>query len=132
MKRLKFWGPLLILLPWAAFALVGQALPLNPNQISLEHILSGSMDETWLGYDDLGRPLADRLIIGAQISFFVSMIVVSLSFLVGGLIGMTSGYVGGLFDHTISRIMDIFLAFPGMLLAIALAGMMGPGIDNGQ
>ena len=130
MKKLKFWGPLLILLPWAAFALLGQALPLNPNQISLEHILSGSMEETWLGYDDLGRPLADRLIIGAQTSFFVSMIVVSLSFMVGGLIGMTSGYVGGLFDHTISRIMDIFLAFPGMLLAIALAGMMGPGIGN--
>jgi len=130
MKGLKFWGPMMILLPWAGFALIGPWLPLNPNQISLEHILSGSMDETWFGYDDLGRSLADRLIIGAQTSFFVSMLVVSFSFILGGLIGITSGYVGGVLDHTISRVMDIFLAFPGMLLAIALAGMMGPGIGN--
>ncbi len=74
--------------------------------------------------------LWDRLIVGAQTSFIVSIAVVTISMLIGVTIGSFSAFVGGWFDHLMVRIIDIFLAFPGILLAIALAGLMGPGIDN--
>jgi peptide/nickel transport system permease protein len=60
----------------------------------------------------------------------VSVMVVSVTAVIGSLIGATSGFVGGWLDHVLVRIIDIFLAFPGILLAIALAGVLGPGISN--
>jgi peptide/nickel transport system permease protein len=83
-----------------------------------------------LGFDDLGRPIFDRLIVGAQTSFFVAFSVVAISLLVGSCLGTASAYFGGWIDLAFTRVIDIFLAFPGILLAISLAGIMGPGIDN--
>jgi len=115
---------------WAGLALGGPFLPLSPNTIDLTQILtSGSLHE-WLGFDDLGRPIADRLIIGARTSFLVAFSVVTLSVMLGSLIGICSGYWGGGMDLVVVRVIDIFLAFPGILLAIALSGVLGPGIDN--
>ncbi len=105
-------------------------LPLNPELIELSKILSGPCNEAWLGYDDLGRPLWDRLVLGARTSFFVAFWVVSVSLVIGSLAGILGGWLGGLWDHILVRIVDVFLAFPGILLAIALAGILGPGIDN--
>jgi peptide/nickel transport system permease protein len=83
-----------------------------------------------LGYDDLGRPIFDRILLGAKTSFLVSLWVVAVSLLIGVTAGIVSAYYGGWFDHAVTQIIDIFLAFPGILLAIALAGIMGPGIEN--
>ena len=124
------WWPALILLAWAFFALFGNALGLQPNHIELSKILSTPGESALLGYDDLGRPLWDRLVAGAHTSFVVAILVVAVSLVIGTLIGTTSAYLGGWWDHVIVRIIDIFLAFPGILLAIALAGLLGPGIDN--
>lgn len=124
------WLPLALIVLWAAVALVGPLLPLAPDQISLPHILIPPGSELWLGADDLGRSVAARVLAGAQTSFIVAMWVVAVSTVVGTVIGILSGYLGGRWDLVVVRFIDIFLAFPGILLAIALAGILGPGIEN--
>ena len=103
---------------------------LAPNTIDLNYILAPPGQHSIFGNDDLGRPLFDRVTIGAQTSFIVAIMVVAVSATVGTFIGLASAYFGGWLDRLVSLVMDIFLAFPGILLAIALAGIMGPGIDN--
>jgi len=123
---LSFW----VIVLWLLLSLLGQWLPLDAHQIELESILQGPGSSHWLGYDDLGRPVFDRLLAGSYTSCVVALTVVSLSLVIGTILGTMSAYLGGVFDLVITRIIDIFLAFPGILLAIALAGIMGPGIDN--
>lgn len=72
----------------------------------------------------------DRIIAGARTSLIVAFSVVCISTVTGTLIGMVSAWLGGFWDHLIVRLIDIFLAFPGILLAIALSGILGPGIEN--
>ncbi len=111
-------------------AVIGPTLPLSPNQVDLHQILSSPSAEEVLGNDELGRPVLDRLIIGAQTSFLVAIWVVVISACIGTTLGALAAYSGGMADLLLVRVIDIFLAFPGILLAIALAGVMGPGIDN--
>jgi len=127
---LRVWFPLGICLIWAIFAVLGPILPLTPDEIQLPFILEGPGAHTWFGYDDLGRPVLDRMIMGAQTSFLVAFFVIGISVAVGTAIGVVSAWLGGWWDLVIVRIIDIFLAFPGILLAIALAGILGPGINN--
>ncbi|MCS3903921.1 peptide/nickel transport system permease protein [Methylohalomonas lacus] len=122
--------PLAILAAWSLAALLAPWLPLAPDQIGLARILEIPQPAAWLGYDDLGRPVLDRLIVGARTSFIVAAAVVFLSLLVGTTIGLFSAWFGGWFDRVIVFITDVFLAFPGILLAIALAAVLGPGISN--
>jgi len=124
------WFPLGVIVLWAMVAIVGPLLPLQPDQIELTHILVPPSAELWLGADDLGRSLAARVLAGAQTSFIVALWVVLVSTLLGTFVGTLSGYLGGRWDLVVVRIIDIFLAFPGILLAIALAGILGPGIEN--
>lgn len=128
MKKIIF--AMAVLSIWMLIALLGSWLPLDPERMDLPHILAPPMLEAWLGWDDLGRLVWDRLVMGARTSFLVAMGVVSLSFGVGTLFGTIAAYLGGWWDHLAVRIIDVFLAFPGILLAIALAGLLGPGIDN--
>ena len=127
---MRLWLPLGIIGIWGVIALVSPVLPLSPNTIDLTHILAGPGQDHWLGFDELGRPIADRLITGAQTSFLVALSVVALGILIGGILGISSGYFSGWVDQVFVRIVDIMLAFPGLLLAIALAGALGPGIEN--
>ena len=129
-RLLGLWLPLAIVVLWALAALLGPWLPLSPDVIHLPRILEAPGAGSLLGYDDLGRSLAARVISGAQTSFLVAVWVVGISALLGTVIGATSAYLGGVWDLVTVRIIDIFLAFPGILLAIALAGILGPGIDN--
>ncbi|MDM8545100.1 ABC transporter permease [Candidatus Venteria ishoeyi] len=122
--------PMLLLALWLLLAIFGTWLPLEPNHIELPHILAAPSLSQWLGYDELGRPVLDRMIMGAQTSFLVAFWVISVSLFVGTFIGVFSAWRGGVIDRIIVHIMDVFLAFPGILLAIALAGLLGPGIDN--
>ncbi|WP_447970967.1 ABC transporter permease [Nitrospira sp. M1] len=127
---IRLWVPLFILGIWSVVALVGPALPITPNHIDLTQILTTPSATAWLGHDDIGRSIGDRLIIGARTSFIVALSVVFIASIVGSCIGIIGAYWGGWVDHLLIRIIDIFLAFPGILLAIALAGVMGPGIEN--
>jgi peptide/nickel transport system permease protein len=122
--------PVALLGAWAFLALVGPWLPLAPEAIDLTHILAPPGEGGWLGADDLGRPILDRLLMGARTSFLVAALVVALSLALGAGVGAAAAYAGGRWDHLIVRIIDIFLAFPGILLAIALAGVLGPGMGN--
>ncbi|HSJ48815.1 MAG TPA: ABC transporter permease [Gammaproteobacteria bacterium] len=119
-----------VLLLWALLGLFAPLLPLQPNVMELESILQPPASSSWLGYDDLGRPLVDRLLAGAQTSFRVALWVVLVSSLLGTLVGTLAAYLGGWLDRLLVQVIDIMLAFPGILLAIALAGMLGPGMDN--
>ncbi|MDH3413624.1 MAG: ABC transporter permease [Gammaproteobacteria bacterium] len=127
---MRVWLPMTLLLAWLAAALLAPVLPLNPNDVQLPQVLAGPGAEAWLGHDELGRPLLDRLIAGARTSLLVAVSVVAISIITGTVIGMVSAWLGGIWDHLMVRILDVFLAFPGILLAIALAGILGPGIEN--
>jgi peptide/nickel transport system permease protein len=127
---MRLWIPVGVLALWALLAGSVWMLPLSPNLIHLQHILTPAGPGAWLGYDDLGRDIAVRLLVGARTSFVVAVCVVSLSALLGTFVGTASAYRGGAWDRVTVQIIDIFLAFPGILLAIALAGLLGPGIDN--
>jgi len=115
------------LLFWAVAAFAGPLLPLVPDRIDLPGILSPPTADSLLGNDDLGRPVLDRLLIGARTSFAVGLGVVTLSAVLGALVGGAAALAGGWVDLTTARIIDVFLAFPGILLAIALAGSWGRG-----
>jgi len=119
-----------ILVLWVAAALTAHWLPLSPNAVDLPAILAEPGSGNLLGNDDLGRPVFDRLLAGARISFGVGVGVVVLSAFIGVLVGGVGAFAGGWVDLLLVRLIDVFLAFPGILLAIALAGILGPGIDN--
>ena len=86
--------------------------------------------EHLLGADNLGRDVLVRLIHGARYSLGVGIISVGIALIIGGLLGMMAGFVGGKTGNTIMRCMDIVMAFPGMLLAIAIVAVRGPGLNN--
>lgn len=119
-----------VLLCWVLLALLGPVLQLHPNEVHLDRILAQPDAGAWLGHDDLGRFISHRLIVGARTSLLVAVWVVGVSVVIGTAIGVVSGYVGGPWDQFTVRVIDVFLAFPGILLAIALAGILGPGIEN--
>jgi peptide/nickel transport system permease protein len=83
-----------------------------------------------LGTDELGRDMMSRLIVGAKLSLFMGITPVIIAFLIGSCIGIIAGYTGGWVNSIIMRTIDIFYAFPSVLLAIALSGVLGAGITN--
>ena len=131
MNRLQQFSLAVIVL-WCVVAIAGVWATQAANHVELADMFArphGS-DTGLLGYDDLGRSILVRIINGAHISLLVALSVTVLTAISGTLFGITSAWSGGLVDTVMVRTMDIFLAFPGILLAIALAGLLGPGIDN--
>ena len=108
--------------PWLVpFDPAVQALPLRLAGPSWPHVL---------GLDELGRDILARLLVGARISLAVGFTVVTVSAAIGITIGSIAGYVGGWLDDALGRAMDVLLAFPGILLAIALVAVLGPSIGH--
>jgi len=83
-----------------------------------------------LGSDELGRDMLSRLIVGARLSLFIGITPVICAFVIGSVIGILAGYAGGIVNTTIMRTIDVFYAFPSVLLAIALSGTLGAGVVN--
>lgn len=121
---------LAVCLAWLAAALAAGALADVSQAINLERILAAPDRLARLGCDDLGRPVAARLIAGARTSLLVALSVAGCAMLVGTSVGLVAGWVGGWVDLVIMRLVDVVLAFPGLLLAIALAAVLGPGLVN--
>lgn len=115
---------------WLAAVLLGRLLQLNPNAIDLNAILSAPSFSYLLGADDLGRSIMARLLRGVEVSFMVSIVVTVITMLVGVCVGLLAGFYGGKIDRALMQITDVFLAFPGILLAIAFSAVLGPGLVN--
>jgi peptide/nickel transport system permease protein len=126
---LKYWSVWVLAL-WVLVAIVASLVDFQPNQIHLDLILAKPSFGHLLGFDDLGREILPRLLAGAQVSLLVVALVTIITASVGIMLGMVSGYYGGWVDRTLMQITDVFLAFPGILLAIAFAAVLGAGLSN--
>ena len=104
--------------------------PYDPSAQETRRRLEGPSEKHMLGLDDLGRDVLSRILYGARISLRVGFSVVLIASMIGVLLGAMAGYFGGKIDTLIMRICDILLAFPGILLAIALVAVLGPSINN--
>src|SRR5688572_311030 len=123
-------GAAIVFLAIAA-ALLGPILvPYDPSAQELALRLEGPTGFHWFGLDELGRDILARVLAGARISLLVGLVVVGVSASVGIVLGSVAGYFGGYVDEVISRLIDILLAFPGLLLAIALVAVLGPSLQN--
>ncbi|NCS74060.1 MAG: ABC transporter permease [Deltaproteobacteria bacterium] len=134
--RLARW---LVAPGWAGWLLVAMAIgaaaapwlaPHDPSAIDLAGALAPPSVHHWLGQDRLGRDLLSRLLFGARISLLVGMATVTVTATVGAAVGLLAGWLGGWVDELLMRITDCFLAFPGILLAIAFTAATGPGIGH--
>lgn len=110
------------LAPWIA--------PYDPVQIKLSLKLKPPSPEHWLGTDHFGRDVLSRLLWGGRTSLSVGLLVVAFAFVFGVPPGLASGYFGGRVDNLLMRLVDAFLTFPPLLLAVALVGLLGPDIQN--
>jgi peptide/nickel transport system permease protein len=105
--------------------------PYNAQQdLNLQERLKSPSWEHLCGTDDLGRDVLRRVVHGSQVSLRVALLAVAISLLFGSLIGLIAGMAGEIVDSVLMRIMDVILAFPTVLLAIALVAMLGPGLNN--
>src|SRR2546422_1605671 len=104
--------------------------PHDPNQLSMSVRLQGPSPEHWLGTDELGRDVASRIIYGARVSILVGMISIGIATLIGLPLGLVAGYYGGWLDAVISRAVDALLAFPSLILALAIMSVLGPNLQN--
>lgn len=111
-----------LLAPWLA--------PHDPLRGDLSRTREDPSRENWLGTDELGRDVLSRIIWGARLTLRVGLIAVAIGLLVGVPLGLISGYIGGTFDLLAQRLVDVLLAFPGVLLAIMIVAIMGTGLEN--
>ena len=116
------------------FAVAAMAAPvIAPHDVTRQNLANDlvaySSDHPF-GTDKLGRDILSRLIYGARVSLAVGLATVALSLAIGLIIGSLSGYCGGWVDHLLMRLVDILMAFPGILLAIAFTAVLGPGLDH--
>ena len=104
--------------------------PYDPYAQDLSKSLQPPSAEHWLGTDRYGRDLLSRVIIGSQTSIYSTLILVAFMTVVGTVLGILAGLYGGILDTIIMRISEIFLAFPGLVFALAVAGALGGGVQN--
>jgi peptide/nickel transport system permease protein len=112
------------LAPWLA--------PYSPIEQDLNAMMAPMSGEHWLGADDLGRDILSRLIYGGMASLYASFLAVAVAILIGVPVGLFAGYLGGWVDDIVSRVIDSFLSFPAIVLAIAVTGALGIGLTNGM
>ena len=121
---------LVMVVTYVAIALLVSFLPLrDPLQLSAQR-LAGPSPEFPLGTDALGRDLLSRILFGARLSMQVAVLSVAIATVVGGILGLVSGYLGGIADLIIGRVMDVFFAFPAILLALGIVAALGPDPRN--
>ena len=86
--------------------------------------------EHWFGTDEIGRDIFSRMLVSARVAITVGFVAVGISLIVGSVMGIVAGYFGGWLDATLMRVVDVLLAFPGILLALAVITFLGPGLTN--
>jgi peptide/nickel transport system permease protein len=131
LKNFAFTSGLLLTVTLVAVALLAPLIaPSDPNVQDTARRLERPSKDHVLGLDDLGRDVFSRIVWGARVSLRVGFSVVIIASLIGVTLGAMAGYFGGLMDLLVMRLCDILLAFPGILLAIALVAVLGPSLNN--
>ena len=102
----------------------------NPYEQNLNDRLLAPSAKHWFGTDSLGRDIYSRVVFGARVTLTIALLVAAISTPLGMLIGIVAGYLGGAADEILMRLADVFLAFPRLILAIAFAAALGPGVEN--
>ena len=127
---LAVFGLLVVAVLIFAAIFATQIAPYGQADMNLANRFMFPSSAHWFGTDEFGRDILSRIIFGARISLQVGLIAVGISLVCGGLLGAIAGYYGGRLDNVIMRAMDVLLAIPGTLLAIAIAASLGPGLYN--
>ncbi len=127
---LTMLGIVLVIFLFLVAILAPILAPYDPIKQDLKNRLKPPSWEHPFGTDQLGRDILSRVIWGARISLLIAVITVAISFTVGTTIGIISGYFGGKVDEVLMRITDMFMAFPRLVLALAVAAALGPGLFN--
>ena len=104
--------------------------PYNPIQPNLDVKLVAPSLQHLLGTDDMGRDILSRILAGTRVSLTSALIIISVSMIFGSIVGLIAGYVGGWVDDLLMRMTDIFLAFPALILAMAISATLGPSLQN--
>ncbi len=112
----------------AAFA--GALAPQAPDEQNFELIEAPPGAKALFGTDRFGRDVLSRVIYGSRISLYVAVTSIMAAMLIGGTLGLVAGYRGGAWDNGINRVLDIFFSVPGLLLAVGIAAMRGPGVNS--
>ena len=120
-----------IIVFWAVVALFAPLIaPYGYIEQEVTNRLKPPSAEHWFGTDELGRDVFSRVVYGARISLPVGFIVIVFAVIVGTIVGASAGYIGGAYDLAIMRVADITLAFPSIVLALAIAAVLGPSLIN--
>ena len=131
LRNFAFTSGLLLTAALVAVALLAPFIaPADPNVQDTGRRLEAPSKDHVLGLDDLGRDVFSRIVWGARVSLRVGFSVVIVASLIGVTLGAIAGYFGGMVDVLVMRLCDILLAFPGILLAIALVAVLGPSLNN--
>lgn len=129
-QKLAFVSFIIILFIFVLAFIGPYITPYDITEPDYENVLSGPSAKHWAGTDAYGRDIFSRIIAGTQISLFVGLTSVFLGAVGGTVLGLAAGYYGGWVDRIIMRICDVLLAFPGILLAIGIIAILGPGLGN--
>ena len=130
-KYPSFWVGLIVLMMFlAVIVFANQIAPLDPLAQNISARLKPPSAAHSFGTDELGRDIFSRVVHGARISLPASFFVVLVSTAVGSLLGATAGFVGGFADEAIMRVADVTLAFPSIVLALAISAFLGPSLNN--
>jgi len=119
---------ILLLMIFAAFG--PSIVPYSPDQMNMADRFDPPGADHWLGTDNFGRDLWSRMAMGARLSIFIALFSVVISSMMGTALGLSAGYFGGRIGLVLMRIVDIFLGFPVLILALALIAVLGPGPYN--
>ena len=123
-------GAFVVVMMVIAAATAGIITPYDPERASLQHMLTPPNAEFIMGTDEFGRDIFTRILYGARTALFIGLVSAFVGATVGLIIGVASAYFGGLFDLIVQRIVDIFLAFPLIIMALAVVATLGPGVQN--
>jgi peptide/nickel transport system permease protein len=129
-NRLVLAGLVMVIGLIAIAALAGLIAPYDPIANNVRAALQPPSSYYYFGTDRFGRDIFSRVVFGSQLSLFVAIVSVAISAVVGIALGLVSGYYRGWVDNLLGRIMDVFFSFPALLLAIGVAAMLGPGLNN--
>jgi len=129
-NRLVLFGTSLILLIALLAACADLVAPYDPTEMKVVDALKRPSAPHPFGTDRFGRDVLSRTIYGSRIALGVALSSIALAFVAGTALGLMGGYVGGWPDLLIGRVMDVLFSFPTLILAIAIAAMLGPGLNN--